>query len=516
MASSASAAHATALFGPAAHNRELRALGTGQWDSVGRPFGHRVRSNGVHIGRLGRSTRRVGVRVAASPTSRSLVVMAADGNKKALLTVFDKSGLVDLAKGLDAQGYQLVSTGGTASAIEEAGLPVTRVEELTSFPEMLDGRVKTLHPAIHGGLLAKRSVKAHMDALDAQSIHTIDVMVGNLYPFYDTVTGGASFEDCVEKIDIGGPAMIRAAAKNLQDVLVVVDPDDYPLLLDALEQGNGSVASDDILRKKLAWKAFQHVASYDAAVAEWMWSQGPTPDDPAPAMSVPMNLALSLRYGENPHQKAAFYTDASVQEFNKGGVAGATQLHGKEMSYNNYLDADAAWSAVGDFKEPTCVVVKHTNPCGVASGTWLSDCFTPHPRGSWHSLCNRDDMLETYRQAVRADPVSAFGGIVAFNRPIDEELAREIREFRSPVDGESRMFYEIIICPGFTGEGFEVLKGKSKTLRILKAEPRGYGARSLRQVGGGWLLQDNDSIVPEELELKVSPWETLVRQACST
>ena len=394
-----------------------------------------------------------------------------------LISVSDKTGLEDLAKGLHDLGYEIVSTGGSAAAIDKAGVPVKRVEELTGFPEMLDGRVKTLHPGVHGGLLARRDVPAHLSAIDDHNISLIDILVVNLYPFRQTVTSSnCTYDAGVENIDIGGPAMIRAAAKNHASVTVVVDPADYASLL---EQLKSPPDAEDALenRKRLAWKAFQHTASYDANVAEWMWQQ--VGEGPAPELSVPMKLSQGLRYGENPHQSAAFYVDSSLAEHGAGGVATAVQHHGKEMSYNNYLDADAAYSTCCDFAEPTCVIVKHTNPCGVAS---------------------RSDLLEAYRLAVIADPVSAFGGIVAFNRVVDADLAREIREFRSPTDGETRMFYEIVIAPGYTPEGLEVLKGKSKTLRILEAKPRAPSGRSLRQVAGGWLLQGADSLTPEKIE----------------
>jgi phosphoribosylaminoimidazolecarboxamide formyltransferase/IMP cyclohydrolase len=374
-------------------------------------------------------------------------------------------------------GYEIVSTGGSAAAIEKAGIPVKRVEELTGFPEMLDGRVKTLHPGVHGGLLARRDLPAHLSAIGDHNISLIDILVVNLYPFRQTVTGAnCTYESGVENIDIGGPAMIRAAAKNHASVTVVVDPSDYDALLEQLK--NPSSAEEALAaRKQMAWKAFQHTASYDATVAEWMWGQ--VGEGPAPELAVPMKLSQGLRYGENPHQNAAFYVDTSLAEHNAGGVATSVQHHGKEMSYNNYLDADAAYSTCCDFAEPTCVIVKHTNPCGVAS---------------------RGDLLEAYRLAVIADPISAFGGIVAFNRTVDADLAREIREFRSPTDGETRMFYEIVIAPSYTPEGLEILKGKSKTLRILEAKARAPSGRSLRQVAGGWLQQGADELTPENIE----------------
>ncbi|KAH0854558.1 hypothetical protein HID58_063713 [Brassica napus] len=391
------------------------------------------------------------------------------GKKQALISLSDKKDLATLGNGLQELGYTIVSTGGTASTLENAGVSVTK----------LDGRVKTLHPNIHGGILARRDVEHHMEALNEHGIGTFDVVVVNLYPFYNKVTapGGISFEDGIENIDIGGPAMIRAAAKNHKDVLIVVDSEDYQAVLEYLKGGQ----NDQQFRRKLAWKAFQHVAAYDSAVSEWLWKQTEGQEKFPPSFTVPLSLKSSLRYGENPHQKAAFYVDKSLAEVNAGGIATAIQHHGKEMSYNNYLDADAAWNCVSEFENPTCVVVKHTNPCGVAS---------------------RDDILEAYRLAVKADPVSAFGGIVAFNVEVDEVLARELREFRSPTDGETRMFYEIVVAPKYTAKGLEVLKGKSKTLRILEAKKNDQGKLSLRQVGGGWLAQDSDDITPEDISFK--------------
>ncbi|KAL3692847.1 hypothetical protein R1sor_006498 [Riccia sorocarpa] len=420
------------------------------------------------------------------PDVSNVTIDVSVGPKKALISLSEKKDLDVLAKGLIELGFTLVSTGGTASALEKAGFEVTRVEQLTSFPEMLDGRVKTLHPAVHGGILARRDLSRHMDALEEHGIGTIDVVVVNLYPFYSTITapGGCDFDKGVENIDIGGPSMIRAAAKNHKDVLVVVDPEDYPTLLSNL-RGEHEDEANETFRRRLAWKAFQHCASYDTVVAEWFWRQTVGMDNwnPAPTLSVPLSLKQVLRYGENPHQKAAFYVDNSLAEFKAGGIATSIQHHGKEMSYNNYLDADAAWNCVCEFSTPTCVIVKHTNPCGVAS--------------------SESDLLEAYRLAVRADPVSAFGGIVAFNVEVDEALAREIREYRSPTDGETRMFYEIVVAPKYTAKGLEVLKGKSKTLRILETEPSKRGRRSLRQVGGGWLLQEADDLTPDDIDFEV-------------
>ncbi|MGE3074710.1 MAG: bifunctional phosphoribosylaminoimidazolecarboxamide formyltransferase/IMP cyclohydrolase [Dehalococcoidia bacterium] len=399
---------------------------------------------------------------------------------RALLGVFDKTGIEEFARGLAGLGWEIVSTGGTFAAIEKAGIPVKKVEDITGFPEMLDGRVKTLHPVVHGGILARRDLPSHMAALAEHNIGGIDLVCCNLYPFVATVTkpGGVSFEEGIENIDIGGPTMLRAAAKNHGDVVVVVDPADYVTVLEQLRSGNGVSKAQ---RLHFAWKAFAHVAAYDSAVSEWLSEQA-HPGEPPKSLTIPMTLAQELRYGENPHQSAAFYTDGSLKEHGRGGIATAVQYHGKEMSYNNYLDADAAWNCVNDFTGPSCVVVKHTNPCGVAT---------------------REDMLEAYRLAVRGDATSAFGGIVAFNRVVDEPLARELREFRNPNDGETRMFYEIVIAPGYTPEGLTVLKGKSKDLRILEAQAHRPGSRAYRQVGGGWLSQDSDDRTPEEIEFKV-------------
>ncbi|KAL2513861.1 AICARFT/IMPCHase bienzyme family protein [Forsythia ovata] len=401
------------------------------------------------------------------------------GRRQTLISLSDKKDLALLGRGLQDLGFTIVSTGGTASALESSGVSVTKVEELTCFPEMLDGRVKTLHPNVHGGILARRDQEHHMEALEKHGIGTFDVVVVNLYPFYDKVSSSSkiSFEDGIENIDIGGPAMIRAAAKNHKDVLVVVDSDDYPELLEFLR----GTQDDQQFRRRLAWKAFQHVASYDSAVSEWLWKQAGEDKFP-PSLTVPLSLKSSLRYGENPHQKAAFYVDKSLSEVNAGGIATAIQHHGKEMSYNNYLDADAAWNCVCEFNKPTCVIVKHTNPCGVAS---------------------REDIIEAYRLAVKADPVSAFGGIVAFNVEVDEAIAKDIREFRSPTDRETRMFYEIVVAPKYSKKGLEILRGKSKTLRILEAAKNSKGKLSLRQVGGGWLAQDADDLTPEDIQFNV-------------
>lgn len=428
-------------------------------------------------------TRAMGRRAAAvTATRRARAVAPRASAKRALVSVSDKSQMNELARGLAGLGYEIVSTGGSAKAIEASGTAVTSVDAVTGFPEMLDGRVKTLHPGVHGGILAKREDASHMEAIAKHGIDTIDVVAVNLYPFRETVAGGGDFAQCVENIDIGGPAMIRAAAKNHPHVYVVVDPNDYEKLIEHLKS-SPSAADDLKFKRELAWKAFQHCASYDSVVSEYLWSQIGE-GAPAPELSVPMTLTAALRYGENPHQPAAVYADGSLAESTGEGVARSIQHHGKEMSYNNYLDADAAYGCACDYptSDPTCVIVKHTNPCGIASASGANG-----------------DLLEAYRMAVRADPISAFGGIVAFNCTVDADMAREIREFRSPTDDETRMFYEIVIAPSYTPEGLEVLKGKSKTLRILETKPRTGSTKSLRQVGGGWLEQASDSLVPEDI-----------------
>ncbi|MCC6961021.1 MAG: bifunctional phosphoribosylaminoimidazolecarboxamide formyltransferase/IMP cyclohydrolase [Dehalococcoidia bacterium] len=400
---------------------------------------------------------------------------------RALLGVYDKTGIEDFARGLVGLGWEIVSTGGTFATLEKAGIPVRKVEDITGFPEMLDGRVKTLHPVVHGGILARRDMPSHMAALAEHGIGGIDLVCCNLYPFVATVTKpGVTFEEGIENIDIGGPTMLRAAAKNHKDVVVVVNPGDYGAVLEHLKAGDLGAEG----RLHLAYQAFAHVAAYDSAVSEWLFAQfnEEARQKPRGQITLPLQLVETLRYGENPHQSAAFYRDGSLAEQGRGGIATAVQHHGKEMSYNNYLDADAAWNCVNDFTGPSCVIVKHTNPCGVAT---------------------REDILEAYRLSVRADATSAYGGIVAFNRPVDEALARELREFRSPNDGETRMFYEIVVAPGYTPEGLTVLKGKSKDLRILEAQPRLPGGRAYRQVGGGWLAQDADDRRPEDIEFKV-------------
>ncbi|MGQ9753052.1 MAG: bifunctional phosphoribosylaminoimidazolecarboxamide formyltransferase/IMP cyclohydrolase [Thermaceae bacterium] len=374
---------------------------------------------------------------------------------RALLSVSDKRGLLEFARGLLELGFTLISTGGTYRALKEAGIPALYIFEVTGFPEILEGRVKTLHPRIHAGLLAKPT-PAHEAELRAHGIERIHLLVVNLYPFRETVARGASFEEAIEQIDIGGPAMLRAAAKNHQAVLPVCDPEDYPLVLEALRRG---VSPE--LRRRLAWKAFAHTAAYDAAIAEWLSLE----KFPERKFFV-LQKEAPLRYGENPHQEAALYR----VEGEEGPLLRARVLQGKAMSFNNYLDAEAAWNLVSEFEEPACVAVKHQNPCGVALGK------TP---------------LEAYQKAYAADPVSIFGGIVAFNRVVDGATAKALGE----------VFLEVVLAPGFDEE-VKSLLARKKNLRLLEVPSPAKGAYlDLRRLRGGVLLQDADAWDP--LEAKV-------------
>lgn len=388
---------------------------------------------------------------------------------RAILSVWNKTGVVDFARGLLELGFEVFSTGGTKRALSEAGVAVREVAELTGFPEILDGRVKTLHPAVYGGILARRDMESHMEQLAKSGIATIDLVAVNLYPFIQTVVKpDVTLDEALENIDIGGPTMIRAAAKNFPQVLVVVDPDDYGPILEQLRRGD--IALED--RKKLAQKAFQHVAFYDTAVARYL---EPKEKGFAPELTIGLRKRYDLRYGENPHQKAAFYEEALGE---KMGITSAQQLWGKELSFNNILDADGAWNAACDFTEPTVVIVKHTNPCGLAS---------------------HQDLAEAYRRAFAADPVSAFGGIVAVNRFIDLELAKEME----------KTFFEIVVAPEFTGEALALLKGK-RDLRLLAVGSMpspGRSAWDLRSVAGGFLIQSRD-LAAEEIE----SWRTVTQR----
>jgi phosphoribosylaminoimidazolecarboxamide formyltransferase / IMP cyclohydrolase len=388
---------------------------------------------------------------------------------RALLSVSDKSGLVEFARALAGYGIELVSTGGTAKALAAAGLKVRDVAALTGFPEMMDGRLKTLHPKVHGGLLAMRDNREHVGAMQAHGIAPIDLLVVNLYPFEATVQGAADFAHCIENIDIGGPAMIRAAAKNHADVTVVVDPHDYLLLLAELKTHGG--ATTLALRQRLAAKAYARTAAYDAAISNWFAGQI---GEPAPAWrTVGGALAEALRYGENPHQTAAFYRTPEP----RFGVATARQVQGKQLSYNNLNDTDAAYECVAEFdpkRTAACVIVKHANPCGVAEG---------------------ESLLAAYRKALACDPVSAFGGIVAVNHTLDAEAARAITE----------IFTEVIIAPDATEEATAIV-GAKKNLRLLLAgglpDPRTPGL-TVKSVAGGLLAQSRDNAVVDEMQIKV-------------
>lgn len=388
---------------------------------------------------------------------------------RALLSVSDKTGLIDFARALAGHGVELVSTGGTAKAIAAAGLPVKDVSELTGFPEMMDGRVKTLHPKVHGGLLAIRDNDEHTQAMAAHGIPQIDLLVVNLYPFEATVDKGASYEDCIENIDIGGPAMIRAAAKNHDDVAVVVEASDYQAVLDELAANSGATTLP--LRKRLAAKAYARTAAYDAAISNWFALQLKT--DAPDFRAIGGRLIQSLRYGENPHQTAAFYATPEKRP----GVATARQVQGKELSYNNINDTDAAYECVGEFdaaRTAACVIVKHANPCGVAEGSSL---------------------LDAYKKALACNSVSAFGGIVALNRTLDAEAARAITE----------IFTEVIIAPDATDEAIAIVAAK-KNLRLLLAgalpDPRANGL-TYKTVAGGLLVQSRDNAVVDDMALKV-------------
>lgn len=388
---------------------------------------------------------------------------------RALLSVSDKSGLIEFAKALAGFGIELVSTGGTAKALKDAGLRVADVSELTGFPEMMDGRVKTLHPNVHGGLLAIRNNAEHAAAMKAHNIKAIDLLVVNLYPFEETVANGAAYDDCIENIDIGGPAMIRAAAKNHGDVAVVVDTTDYALVLEELASHSGMTTYET--RQKLAAKAYARTAAYDAAISNWFAA---TLNNDAPDYrAFGGRLAQSLRYGENPHQTAAFYRTPNV----RAGVATARQVQGKELSYNNINDTDAAYEAIAEFdpnRAAACVIVKHANPCGVAEGASL---------------------LDAYKKALACDSTSAFGGIVALNRPLDAEAAKAITE----------IFTEVIIAPDASEEAIAIVAAK-KNLRLLLAggvpNPREKGLL-VKSVAGGLLVQSRDAAVIDDMELKV-------------
>jgi len=388
---------------------------------------------------------------------------------RALLSVSDKSGLIEFARALVRHGVELVSTGGTAKAIAAAGLTVKDVAELTGFPEMMDGRVKTLHPKVHGGLLAMRDNAEHAQAMTAHGIAPIDLLVVNLYPFEATVDKGAGFAECVENIDIGGPAMIRAAAKNHEDVAVIVEAQDYQAVLDELAANQGATTLS--LRRHLAAKAYARTAAYDAAISNWFARELKTEAPEFRAFGG--RLIQPLRYGENPHQSAAFYRTPD----SRPGVATARQLQGKELSYNNINDTDAAYECLAEFdaaRTAACVIVKHANPCGVAESA---------------------DLVDAYRKALACDSTSAFGGIVALNRTLDAEAARAITE----------IFTEVIIAPDATEEAVAIVAAR-RNLRLLLAgglpDPRA-GGLTAKTVAGGFLVQSRDNAVVDDMALKV-------------
>ena len=355
--------------------------------------------------------------------------------KRALVSVFDKTGLDEFARDLHAAGVSIVSTGSTAKTIEGAGVPVTPVEELTGFPECLDGRVKTLHPRVHAGILADLRLESHVAQLAELDIKPFDLVVVNLYPFIDTVMSGAAPDECVEQIDIGGPSMVRAAAKNHPSVAVVVSPDRYDQVRDAIAAGGFTLDQ----RKKLAAQAFAHTAAYDVAVASWFGSGYTVPEDGSvfpEFVGATWDKSAVLRYGENPHQPAALYRNW------RGGLATAEQLHGKEMSYNNYVDTDAARRAAHDFESPAVAIIKHANPCGIAIG---------------------DDIAAAHARAHACDPVSAYGGVIAANRPVSVAMAEQVAE----------VFTEVIVAPEYEPGALEVLEAK-KNIRILRLPPAAH------------------------------------------
>ena len=377
--------------------------------------------------------------------------------KRALVSVYDKTDLLVVARALVDAGAEIVSTGSTAERIADAGLPVTPIEKVTGFPECLDGRVKTLHPMVHAGLLADLRLDSHRTQIAELGVEPFDLLISNLYPFTATVASGATPEACIEQIDIGGPAMVRSSAKNHASVAVITSPEQYPQLLDALAAGGFTLPE----RQALAAAAFVHTATYDVAVASWM---GSVVTDLSEGTGFPRwvggtwEKVTGLRYGENPHQPAALYRTSGASR----GLASAQQLHGKEMSYNNYVDADAARRSAADFDEPAVAIIKHANPCGIAIGS---------------------DIAEAHRKAHACDPISAYGGVIAANRPVSVEMARQVAE----------IFTEVIIAPEYAGGALDVLTAK-KNLRILVVEPPARGGVESRRIDGGLLVQLSDTV----------------------
>lgn len=382
--------------------------------------------------------------------------------RRALVSVYDKAGLDHLVRGLHDAGVELVSTGGSAALIESLGLPVTKVEDLTGFPECLDGRVKTLHPRVHAGILADRRLDSHVQQLADLGVEPFDLVVSNLYPFTQTVASGASPDECVEQIDIGGPSMVRAAAKNHPSVAIVTSPDAYDAVLAAVAAGGFTLAE----RQRLAAEAFVHTATYDVHVASWMGNVLTDTSDGTGFpewMGATWNKEAVLRYGENPHQGAALYASGFLP--GGPGLAQATQHHGKEMSYNNYVDADAARRAAYDFDEPAVAIIKHANPCGIAVA---------------------DDVAEAHRKAHACDPVSAFGGVIATNVPVSVAMAEQVAE----------IFTEVIVAPGYEDGAIEALQAK-KNIRVLECLPLVRGGGETRAISGGLLLQERDVVSAE-------------------
>lgn len=377
--------------------------------------------------------------------------------RRALVSVYDKTGLEDLARGLHEAGVELVSTGSTAGKIAAAGVPVTKVEELTGFPECLDGRVKTLHPRVHAGILADLRLDAHREQLAELGVEPFDLVVVNLYPFKETVASGATADECVEQIDIGGPSMVRAAAKNHPSVAVVTSPERYADVLAAVQAGGFDLTA----RKRLAAEAFQHTAAYDVAVAGWFAADYAAADDSGfpDFLGATYERENVLRYGENPHQPAALYTSGT------GGLAEAEQLHGKEMSYNNYTDTDAARRAAYDHAEPCVAIIKHANPCGIAIA---------------------DDIAEAHRNAHACDPLSAFGGVIAVNRPVTVAMAEQVAE----------IFTEVIVAPAYEDGAVEILARK-KNIRVLRCPEAPSAEVEVKPIDGGALLQVTDRLQAE-------------------
>jgi phosphoribosylaminoimidazolecarboxamide formyltransferase/IMP cyclohydrolase len=415
--------------------------------------------------------------------------VTAESNKRAirraLVSVYDKTGLEELARGLHEAGVELVSTGSTAGRIAAAGVPVTKVEELTGFPECLDGRVKTLHPKVHAGILADLRLDSHREQLAELGVEPFDLVVVNLYPFRETVASGATPDECVEQIDIGGPSMVRAAAKNHPSVAVVTSPGRYADVLAAVKDGGFDLAA----RKRLAAEAFRHTAEYDIAVSSWFASSyAPADDSQFPEfVASSLQRAHTLRYGENPHQPAALYTSG------ESGLAAAEQLHGKEMSYNNYTDTDAARRAAYDHAEPCVAIIKHANPCGIAVGS---------------------DVAEAHRKAHACDPLSAFGGVIAVNRPVSKEMAEQVAE----------IFTEVIVAPDYEEGALEVLT-KKKNIRVLRCPDGPARPVEVKPIDGGallqvadrlqaegddpahWTLASGEALSPEELQQLAFAWK---------